>query len=191
VRIRSRVIGLLSLGVLPLALALVFCARPASAQRRGGGMVGGGMREGGMPGDGMRGGGMRDSGGFRPPMARPQPQFRGGFQLGLGGRWWDERKSTKSLSLRPDQKQRMDSIFEANKPTLINLYTNLQREEAHLASLPPGDLQDETKVFAAIDRVAQAREDLEKETAHYLIQIRGQLDPQQLQSLDRQIASSR
>lgn len=110
------------------------------------------------------------------------------LQLGLGGRWWDDHKTVKKLNLTPGQQQRMDSIFEANKPALMTLYSNLQREQARLATIPPGDLQDETKIFAAIDRVAQARSDLEKENVHMLLQVRQQLDPQQLQSLDDQIS---
>jgi Spy/CpxP family protein refolding chaperone len=133
--------------------------------------------------------GPRESG-FGPPLRQPMSQYNRSLQLGLGGRWWDDHKTVKKLTLRPDQQQRMDTIFEANKPTLINLYTNLQREESHLATLPPGDLQDETKVFAAIDRVSQARADLEKEKVHYLLQIRAQLDPPQLASLDHEIATS-
>jgi Spy/CpxP family protein refolding chaperone len=165
-----RAIAALYLGLLLLGVA------PATAQHAGG--------MGGRRGD------MRD-GGFDQPRSQPQPQSqsRSGLQLGLGGRWWDDHKTVKKLSLRPDQQQRMDNIFEANKPTLITLYFNLQREQTRLASLPPADLQDETKVFAAIDRVSQARNDLEKQNAHMLLQMRQQLDPQQLQALDRQISS--
>ena len=108
--------------------------------------------------------------------------------LGLGGRWWDDRKTIKKLNLRPAQQQRMDGVFEANRTTLVNLYTNLQREETHLASLPTAELQDETKVFAAIDRVAQARSELEKENVHMLLQVRQQLDPDQQALLNQQIA---
>ncbi len=126
---------------------------------------------------------------------RPGIDSRGlprmGLQLGLGGRWWDNHGTAKKLNLSSDQQRRMDGIFEANKPTLINLYTNLQREEINLGSLSNADLRDETKVFAAIDRVSQARSDLEKEYAHTFLQIRQQLDPQQLETLDKQIASSR
>lgn len=111
-----------------------------------------------------------------------------GLQLGLGGRWWDDHKVVKKLNLTTNQQQRMDSIFEANKPTLVTLYSNLLREQTRLASIPPGDLQDEAKVFAAINRVAQARSDLEKENVHMLLQVRQQLNPQQLQLLDEQIA---
>ena len=118
------------------------------------------------------------------PVRFPHP----GLQLGLGGRWWDDHKVVKKLNLSPSQQQRMDSIFEANKPTLVTLYSNLLREQTRLASIPPGDLQDEARVFAAIDRVAQARSHLEKENVHMLLQVRQQLDPQQLQLLDEQIA---
>ena len=113
-----------------------------------------------------------------------------GLQLGLGGRWWDDHHTQRALSLSSDQRHRMDNIFEANKPTLVNLYTNLQRQETDLASLSHADLQDETKVFAAIDRVSHARSDLEKQYAHMLLQVRQQLDPEQLEALDRQIANS-
>jgi Spy/CpxP family protein refolding chaperone len=129
-------------------------------------------------------------GAFNRPNADSRSQPRMGLQLGLAGRWWDDHGTVRKLSLNNDQQRHMDTIFEANKPTLINLYTNLQRQEVNLAGLSHADLQDETKVFAAIDRVSQARSDLEKEKAHYLLQIRQQLNPQQLEALDRQIASS-
>jgi Spy/CpxP family protein refolding chaperone len=174
VAVRSR-----TLAFVALCLGLLFAvAAPLMAQGPGGG---GGGRRGGF-------GGMRE-GGF-PPLRQPMPQYSRGLQLGLAGRWWDDHKTVKKLTLRPDQQQRMDTVFEANKPVLINLYANLQREESHLASLPPGDLQDESKVFAAIDRVSQARTDLEKEKVHYLLQIRAQLDPPQLAALDKEIASA-
>jgi Spy/CpxP family protein refolding chaperone len=127
---------------------------------------------------------------FGHPAVDSHGQPRMGLQLGLSGRWWDDHGTVRKLNLDPDQQHRMDAIFEANKPTLITLYGNFQREQVNLANLSHADLQDETKVFAAIDRVSQARADLEKESAHILLQIRQQLDAQQLDTLDRQIANS-
>ena len=112
-----------------------------------------------------------------------------GPQLGLPGRWWDERKTIKSLSLRSDQKQRMDDVFTTNKPALVTSLSNLLREQNNLASMSKQDRQDETKVFAAINRVEAARGDLAKEIAHYQLQIRQQLDPDQITKLDEAIAS--
>jgi Spy/CpxP family protein refolding chaperone len=138
---------------------------------------------------GARSGNM-NRGGFERPGADSRAQPRMGLQLGLGGRWWDDHHTAHKLNLSSDQQHRMDSIFETNKTPIINLYSNLQHQEMNLASLSPADLKDETKVFAAIDHVSQARSDLEKEYAHMFLQIRQQLDPQQLDALDHQIANS-
>ena len=142
---------------------------------------------------GMTGGtrsGLRDRA-FGSPLISPARAPHTGLQLGLGGRWWDDHATAKTLSLRPEQQQRMDSIFQANRATLVTLYSNLQREQVRLAAIPPGNAPDESKVFAAIDRVAQARTELEKENVHMLLQIRQQLDPAQLQSLDAQISKQK
>ncbi len=185
--------------------ALLLCAAVrAQAQHHGGG-PGGGMPGGGFGGHtgGLGGGRNGDLGGRigdrvapRDDMAdrgaeRVAPPMRSGPQLAPPGRWWDEDKTVQKLSLRPEQKQHMDDIFNANKGTLLTTYANLQREESRLSAMPPQDLQDETKVFAAIDRVAQARADLEKESAHIQMQLRQQLTAAQLSTLDQEIASLR
>ncbi len=148
------------------------------------------MGGGGMMGERPPNMGTARPNGFERPAADSRGLPRMGLQLGLGGRWWDDHGTAKKLNLSSDQQRRMDGIFEANWPTITNLYTNLQHEEVNLGSLSNADLRDETKVFAAIDRVSQARSDLEKEYAHTFLQIRQQLDPQQLEALDKQIASS-
>ena len=109
--------------------------------------------------------------------------------LGPPGRWWDDRKIARNLSLRNDQQKKMDDIFESGKGNLVQLYSNLQREEARLGTMSSTELSDETKVFAAIDRVTQARADVAKANAHILLQIRKELDASQLAALDREIAS--
>jgi Spy/CpxP family protein refolding chaperone len=168
-----------------LSLGLLLPGSTSIAQHGGGGrpMASGGMMEG-------RNGNM-NSGRFNRSESGPRLQPRMGLQLGLGGRWWDDHHTVHKLNLNSDQQHRMDNIFETNKPTLVNLYANLQREELNLASLSSADLKDESKVFAAIDRVSHASSDLEKENAHMLLQIRQLLDPEQLQVLDHEIASVR
>jgi Spy/CpxP family protein refolding chaperone len=167
-----------------LCVAMLFSAA-ALAQRGGGGMGGpggGGMGHGGMmePHDGM--------GMMRSPNA--QAHIHAEPIITLPGRWWDDKKTMRSLNLRPEQQERMDAIFNANKDNLMGLYTNLQREQQRFVQMPREDLQDESKVFAQIDRVAQARADLEKANFHTLIQIRHEMDPEQLAALDKTIADS-
>lgn len=114
--------------------------------------------------------------------------MRSAPQLAPPGRWWDDNKTIKKLGLRPEQKQRMDDIFTANEGTLVGAFSNLQREESRLAAMSPQDLQDEGKVFAAIDRVAQARADLAKESVRIQMQLRQQLNAAQLSELDHEVA---
>jgi len=173
-------------------IALFLCLLTAAktithAQGRGGPPGGGPPPGGGMGGGGMMGGPPR---GAMDRMPQPIARIRTEPQLSLPGRWWDDKKTVKSINLRPDQQHRMDDIFNASKGNLISLYENLQREEQRFVSMPREELQDEAKVFAEIDRVAQARSDLEKANFHILLQIRKEMDPDQLAALDRQIANN-
>ncbi len=176
--------------------ALLLCVGAANAQR-GGGPPGGGGGMGGPPMGGGMGRPQRDGdmrGGLRGgivPRESFVPQRPSGPQLGLPGRWWDDKKNARIINLRSDQQKKMDEIFEANKSSLVTLLGNLQHEESKLQGMSPQELQDEGKVFAQIDRVSAARAELEKENARILMLIRQQLEPPQLNKLDSEIANLR
>lgn len=152
----------------------------ALAQHRGGGMAGGR-------------GGFSGAGGFARSRGGPPPDIhdrgnagtvRGGLQLGPPVRWWDDKHFAKQLHLRPDQKQRMDAIFEQNRTVLLKRLEALKQEDQRMETLAHASTLDENALFTQIDRVEQARADLEKATTHYLFQIRGEMDPDQLASLE-------
>jgi len=88
------------------------------------------------------------------------------------GRWWDNPKVAADLNLSADQKQKMDDIFQQNRLKLIDLHASLQKEEAILEPLISADSPDETKILAQIDKVAQARAELEKSNARMLLAVR-------------------
>jgi len=187
------------------ACLAVGVASTAHAQGRGGGgpPPGGGGPGGGMGGGGMGGGmgGPQFPGGGPPqgePVPRggmpPQGQGRGdqsseaparaGLQLGPPGqRWWDDKGYVKSLKLRPDQQTRMDSIFEQNRSALLSRLEGVQQAETQMELLSNSPVPDEGALFAQIDRVAQARAELEKSTTHMLLQIRKEMDADQIKRL--------
>lgn len=113
-----------------------------------------------------------------------RPRMRGGPLLAPPGRFWDDPRYARALGLRPEQAQKMDEIFNAEKPRLMDLFVNLQREEHSMRSMSGEEMKDESRVNAAIDRAAAARAELEKANAHLLIQVRRELDARQLQKLD-------
>ena len=109
--------------------------------------------------------------------------MRGGLQLGPPGRWWDDKGFAKSLGLRPEQRKKMDDIFNVKKGTILLRYQSLQQEEARLEDITREPRLDEPTIFAAIDRVAQARAALERANAHMLLLIRQEMDKNQTERL--------
>jgi Spy/CpxP family protein refolding chaperone len=126
-------------------------------------------------------------------MLPPPPANRGndnpvhaGLQLGPPGqKWWDDRSFAKSLKLRPEQQTRMDTIFEQNKSTLLSRLQGLKQAESQMVEVSSGPVLDEAALFTQIDRVAQARADLEKANTHMLLQISKELDADQLARLEK------
>ena len=108
----------------------------------------------------------------------------GGLNLAPAGRWWDDSRFAKVLNIDSNEKRRMDVVFNANKTTLVTLYKNVQREEKQLSKVTRGKNPDEMAIFQQIDRVTQARGELEKAEAHYLLEIRKEMTAEQLSKLE-------
>ena len=145
-------------------------------------MLGGGS----MPGGSIPGGSPREIEGGLPSASVQQggATMRGGVQLGPPSRWWDDKHYAKTLHLRPDQKKRMDGLFDENRANLVNRYAALQLEEQKMETLSHAQTLDEAALFAQIDRVSQARADLEKATTHLMLQVRKEMDADQIVRLE-------
>jgi Spy/CpxP family protein refolding chaperone len=108
----------------------------------------------------------------------------GGLELGPPGRWWDDKHFAKTLHLRPEQQKRMDGLFDENRTNLVGRYEALQQEESKMEALSHGQTLDETALFGQIDRVAQARAELEKAKTHLMLQVRKEMTADQIERLD-------
>jgi Spy/CpxP family protein refolding chaperone len=89
------------------------------------------------------------------------------------------------LKLRPDQQAHMDAIFDQNRSVLLSRLEGVQQAEMQMEALSSSPAPDESALFAQIDRVAQARADLEKATTHMLLQLRKEMDPDQIKRLEK------
>jgi Spy/CpxP family protein refolding chaperone len=177
------------------ACLLLSAGTLAHAQRGPGGgggrPGGGGMPGGGMPG-GDRGSGFPGPMGNRDTMHPPAPgrdstssTMRGGLQLGPPGRWWDDKNFVKSIGLRMDQQKKMDAIFNANKSAILENYKSLQREESRLEALTREPQPDKARIFASIDAVNMARASVEKAYAQMQLQVRQEMDSDQIAKMDK------
>ncbi|MFZ0746921.1 MAG: Spy/CpxP family protein refolding chaperone [Terracidiphilus sp.] len=144
---------------LGLAIAAVLMAASAWAQMPGGGGPGMG------PGAGM------DA--HRPPFERA---FGG---HGVEGRWWNNPRIVERLKLTDEQRKEFDNILLQHRETLVDLRANVEKAELEMEPLVRDDQPNEAKILAQIDKVAQARAELEKANARYLLALRSKLTPEQ------------
>ena len=129
--------------------------------------------DGGMgPGPGGPGFGMH-----RPPMEQA---------LGLRGpqgRWWNDPDMIQKLQLTDDQRKAMDEILLNHREKLIDMRAAVEKAELAMELLMSQDQPNEAQILAQIDKVAQARAELEKANARFLLAIRSKLSPDQWKQL--------
>jgi Spy/CpxP family protein refolding chaperone len=117
--------------------------------------------------------------------ATPLKQTTAGLQTGLPDRWWKNPATAQSLGLTADQQKKMDDVFQQYRLKLIDLNAALEKEEIMLEPLVAAQPLDEAKITAQIDRVAQARAELEKANGRMLLGIRKPLTPEQWSKLQK------
>lgn len=102
---------------------------------------------------------------------------------GPPGKWWTDPGIVQRLGVTTEQQEKIETLFQQSRLKLIDLSAALEKQEASLDPLVEADHPDEQKVLAQIDRVAQARAELEKANARFLLGIRNVLTPDQWRKL--------
>ena len=146
------------------------------------------MAQGG-PGSGAQGMGPMGGGMGGPMHMRGQdmgPMGPGMGGPGMMGKWWKNSELVRRLGLTDAQVQQIENIFQERRLQLIDLHAALEKQEAILDPLVNADRPDEAKVTAQIDKVAQARANLEKANAQMLLGIRRVLTVEQWKQLQSQ-----
>jgi len=130
------------------------------------------LASGKLPAQGPPDGEPPRSGAHRGPGPGPPGPMDRAVHVGPPGRWWSDPRLVQLLQLTASQQKAMDKVFDQNRAKLIDLNNALRREEAALKPLVAADDLDEGKTFLQIDRVAQARAELEKANGRMLIELR-------------------
>ncbi|HWZ50432.1 MAG TPA: Spy/CpxP family protein refolding chaperone [Granulicella sp.] len=103
----------------------------------------------------------------------------GGFQGLPHGLWWKNPMLVQQIGVTPEQQKQMDEILQKSRLQLIDLKANVEREEVLLQPMLDANPPNTPQVLAQIDKLAQARADLEKSRARMLLSIRTVLTPEQ------------
>lgn len=102
---------------------------------------------------------------------------------GLTGTWWRNPVYVDALNLTPEQQKKMDDVLQDSRLKLIDANAKLDKEELVLEPLMNVERLDEAQVLSQIDRIAQARAELEKVNARMLLGIRQIMTSEQWSSL--------
>jgi protein CpxP len=148
-----------------ISAAALFCAFTAGAQ---------GLAQG--PGQGF--------GAHRPPLERA-------LGSGRAGRWWNDQTMVDKLNLTDDQRKGMDAILLEHQGNLIDMHASVEKAELAMEPLMSADQPSEQLILAQIDKIAQARAELEKANARFLLAIRAKLTPDQWKQLQAARAERR
>ena len=108
---------------------------------------------------------------------------------GIQGRWWVNPRIAEQLKVTDEQQKSFDAILLDHREKLIDLHASLEKAELSMEQLVSTDTLNEAAISAQIEKVAQARAELEKANAHYLLAIWSKLSPEQ-RTLIRQFRNS-
>jgi Spy/CpxP family protein refolding chaperone len=110
---------------------------------------------------------------------------------GKSGHWWNEPAMVEKLKLTDAQRKSMDDVLLQHREKLVDLRGTLEKAELELEPMMSEEQPNEARILAQIDKVAQARAELEKANARFLLAIRGKLTPEQWKTLQAERANHR
>ena len=99
------------------------------------------------------------------------------------GKWWTNPETAQRLGLSAEQQKKMDEVMQQNRVKLIDLRAALEKEEAAMEGFMRAPQPEDARVLPAIDRIAQARAELEKANARLMLAMRHVLTPEQWEKL--------
>jgi Spy/CpxP family protein refolding chaperone len=105
--------------------------------------------------------------------------MHGGFRGLPRGLWWKNPMLVQQIGITPEQQKKMDDILQQSRLQLIDLKANVERQEVLLQPMLDVNPPETAQVLAQVDKLAQARADLEKANARMLLGVRTVLTPEQ------------
>ena len=99
----------------------------------------------------------------------------GGLDVQVGGAWWTDASIIASLGLSEDQKTKIERAFENHRLNLISNRNALEKEESQLTQLLNTERLDRNAVSAQVQRVVNARGEMERTNAAMMLEMREQL----------------
>ena len=115
-----------------------------------------------------------------PAMMNPGPP---GMMRGGEPKWWKNPDLVQKLNLSDEQVKKLDKIAQERQIQDVDLRADLRKQEIALESQMEKDPPDEAQVLAQVDKVTQARANLEKSHVEMMLAVRHVLTAEQAKKL--------
>ncbi len=103
---------------------------------------------------------------------------------GLGpGRWWRSPELSKDMGLTDREKQMLDDMFAKNRNALIDLRSDIEKEQLKLEDILAKDPVNESAAKAQFKRVEEKREKIAFERFQFILDARKLLGPERFRIL--------
>jgi cell division FtsZ-interacting protein ZapD len=86
--------------------------------------------------------------------------------------WWMNTALMQRLGITDDQRAKIERAFENHRQAILSTTDQLEKEEAQLARLLDAESVDQNAVLTQIDRVTQARSEMERAGALMTLEMR-------------------
>jgi Spy/CpxP family protein refolding chaperone len=103
----------------------------------------------------------------------------------VAGAWWMNNALMERLGITDEQKAKIERTFENHRQAIVSNTDALEKEEAQLARLLDAEPVDQNAVYTQIDRVVQARGEMERINSVMTLEMRQQLTRAQWDQLSR------
>jgi len=116
----------------------------------------------------------------------PATRMRGGpLPMGLHGQraWWKDAKVRQELQLTDDQSQKIESISREHQMREIDLRAEVEKQSLLLHQQMEAESPDTAQALAQVDKLSQARAQLEKSQVELVLAIRHILTAEQAKRL--------
>jgi len=101
------------------------------------------------------------------------------------GKWWKRPRIAQELALSPEQTEKLETIFAAAKPNLIDRRADFEKKQFDYEQAMESDTVDRKALEAKIEAREQSRAALQKELALMELDMKAVLTPAQREKLVR------
>lgn len=89
-----------------------------------------------------------------------------------GGKWWKDPDIAKELQLTSGDVKQLDKLFVKSRRQMIELKNRVEKEQFEYQNLMESKTLDEAAINRQLQRLEQARSELNEERSRFVVEVR-------------------